>query len=539
MAENRRISRPWKRKGLVLAAAAALGLAGAALTQTAASATPNPQLALGKQEKAPTCSLTPSADSGGGRDEWASCLQTGVTVANAVSVGQSTDITFTVQAQGDQKNVTIIAELSAGLTWMQVPTGFTATSSASAAPASGGSWNRITARRDIPDGQTLRYVAKVKGVKAGPASINVRAQGPGSGLPGGDTDTQLTVGGDGLAASLTIVTADEAGSTALPEGAVPKPLYPQLQHQPVGAEGLPQPHSDDPESTPGVQATSCVRGTWNYFDHNGNFRPSANFQVQVWDEDPASSDDLLGTVMTGADGGFNVCFDNDDGIGGGGNDVYVKEIAESPLWNIQRGENDPYVFRTETRDDVADGSTTDFGAQRPTDQGLMPVVELYDQVNAASNWTPGDCWDRIESACRRIPVNWTPTANRTNHYCTEVNEQDDCPRKDEVYLNRDAFTSTTVLIHEMGHGVMDDVYDDDYPQTNCPNPHTIQGQSEPGCAWSEGFAEWYPAQVTGSPTYMFPVVEPMPAERSTWKTRRGASRTGTPATTTKAGSRAR
>jgi hypothetical protein len=32
----------------------------------------------------------------------------------------------------------------------------------------------------------------------------------------------------------------------------------------------------------------------------------------------------------------------------------------------------------------------------------------------------------------------------------------------------------------------------------------IQGQSESGCAWSEGFAEWYPAQVTGFPTYVFP-----------------------------------
>ncbi|MBB4965537.1 hypothetical protein [Saccharothrix violaceirubra] len=487
------------RQGLVLAAAVVLGLSGTTVTE--AAATPGPRHREPATHQAPRCGLTPSTDSRG-PDRVASCLQAGVTVAGAVAVGQTTDVAFTVKAQGDQQDVAITAELPAGLAWARVPAGFTVTGSADAAPASGGTWNRITARRDIADGRTLDFSAQVKGVRAGPASINVRARGTGSGTPGGDADTWLTVGGEGFDASLTVAAARESGTAALPEGVTPQPLYPHLRHQSVGTRGLPQPHSDDPDGTPGVRATSCVRGTWNYADHNGNFRQSANFQVQVWDSDPIG-DDLLGTVMTGASGDYNVCFDNDDGIGGGGNDVFVRFVAESPLWNVQRDDEEPYLFRTETRDDVADGSTTDFGAQRPVTQNLMPVVELYDQVNAASDWTPGDCWDRLDRECRRIPVNWTPTSNLGDHYCSEEGGPD-CPRENEIYLRGNANTSTTTAIHEVGHGVMDDVYDDQYPRTNCPNPHAIQGQSEPGCAWSEGFAEWYPAQVTGAPTYVFP-----------------------------------
>ncbi|MEV0675288.1 hypothetical protein AB0I60_02065 [Actinosynnema sp. NPDC050436] len=520
MMDNLRNRRSGVRRALGLVAAIALGLAGTTVPVTA-SAAPDPRAGVRQPGAAPRCSLTPSTDSHG-PDQVASCLQAGVTVAGAVGVGESTDVSFTVTAQGDQKDVTITAELPANLVWAQAPSGFAATSTADAAPASGGTWHRITARQDVADGRTLTYSARITGVQAGPASINVRAHGAEPGVPGGDATTWLTVGGDGVDASLTIAVAEESGTTALPAGATPRPMYPHLEHQPVGTEGLRQPHNDDPDRAPGVQATSCVRGTWNYTDRDGVFRQSANFQVQVWDSDPVS-DDLLGTVMTGAGGDFTVCFENDDGIGGGGNDVFVRFVAESPLWNIQRGEDDPYDFRTETRDDVADGSTTDFGAQRPTDRNLMPVVELYDQVNAASNWTPGDCWDRLDSACRRIPVNWTPTSNTGNHYCTEEGGPD-CPRENEVYLRSDVNTSTTTTIHEIGHAVMDDVYDDNYPATNCPSPHAVQGQSEVGCAWSEGFAEWYPAQVTGTPTYVFPGRTPIAdrtlnLENPTWGTR--------------------
>ena len=50
---------------------------------------------------------------------------------------------------------------------------------------------------------------------------------------------------------------------------------------------------------------------------------------------------------------------------------------------------------------------------------------------------------------------------------------------------------------------MDAIYDDDYPPfPNC-NPHSIFGNSSTGCAWTEGWAEWFPARVLNDPFFRF------------------------------------
>jgi hypothetical protein len=59
---------------------------------------------------------------------------------------------------------------------------------------------------------------------------------------------------------------------------------------------------------------ACVTGEASSLDKDGNTRPVVRLQVQAWDRDDVS-DDLLATGQTGADGGYSLCFDNDDGIG--------------------------------------------------------------------------------------------------------------------------------------------------------------------------------------------------------------------------------
>ena len=70
-----------------------------------------------------------------------------------------------------------------------------------------------------------------------------------------------------------------------------------------------------------------------------------------------------------------------------------------------------------------------------------------------------------------------------------------------IYLNKDA-PGTSVPIHEMGHNFMYNLYGS-MPPSNCPNPHTIQGKSNTGCAWVEGWAEFLPLAVTYNPTYYY------------------------------------
>ena len=52
-----------------------------------------------------------------------------------------------------------------------------------------------------------------------------------------------------------------------------------------------------------------------------------------------------------------------------------------------------------------------------------------------------------------------------------------------------------VIIHEYGHCVMYKVFGDDYPPTTNCNPHYVNRNSEPGCAWAEGWANFMPLAV--------------------------------------------
>lgn len=60
--------------------------------------------------------------------------------------------------------------------------------------------------------------------------------------------------------------------------------------------------------------------------------------------------------------------------------------------------------------------------------------------------------------------------------------------------------SADIVIHEYGHGVMSNLwatYSPNWPTSDCPSPHYVSKVSGPGCALSEGFANfwaWYSNQ---------------------------------------------
>jgi hypothetical protein len=46
------------------------------------------------------------------------------------------------------------------------------------------------------------------------------------------------------------------------------------------------------------------------------------------------------------------------------------------------------------------------------------------------------------------------------------------------------------VAHEIGHAIMDDIYEDAYPATPNCSGHKVDTASSAGCAWTEGFADW-------------------------------------------------
>jgi hypothetical protein len=87
--------------------------------------------------------------------------------------------------------------------------------------------------------------------------------------------------------------------------------------------------------TPGTCADLCVSGVVSWTDREGSTHAVDRAPVQVWDDDPDGDDDLLATTATDATGAYRVEDVSNTYVDGpGGQDVYVRVLAEGPGFTI-------------------------------------------------------------------------------------------------------------------------------------------------------------------------------------------------------------
>lgn len=396
--------------------------------------------------------------------EWGRCLEVTARLDHAPSVGETATLQVELRSSAPVKDVALKVGLPAALAWEKAPAAGTFT---------------VTA------GQAKEFTATVRAAKAGSGAIRVQAV-TGRGLPFDSDPVGIALtAGDDAEGSFIGFRKGPQGVAELPKDAVIS------QHArayvPVGTEKLPMPFSDDPDPAPGIQATSCVTGRW-FYNIGDDWFPSRNFEVQVWDEDPFS-DDLLAVGVTDGNGGFRFCFENDDGLGGGGQDVYVKFVAFNQSWSIVDDDDDPYEYQFEVRPNIADGATLDYGRRIPANPEHHLALRAWETANDAAAWTPGRCWDRDDTDCRNIGIRW-PLGSGARYD----------PNDDQVELPLLTPENPWIVAHEIGHGVMDDVYKDDMPDIDdtC-REHFVTRAEKPACAWTEGFADWFGIVVLDRP----------------------------------------
>jgi hypothetical protein len=417
------------------------------------------------------------------------CVHVQASFDRAPAVGETATVSFQVLSDVDVKGVRVEADVPAIASWEKVPDGLSLGQISSPVPTDYGKVGRASSVVDLTAGQAVVFQGTVNAVDVGTLLFTVRAVDPASPEVNADTFVAAARIGADQASSYLGSRSETGAISQLPAGAVSTRATPWLTPTVASTANLPTPHSDDPprgEKAPPV----CAVGSWNYRDHAGTFRTSANFMVEAWDED-TGFDDLLGVALTDGNGQFRLCFENDDVSGGV--DLYLRFVAQNGSWGVEF-DDDVYNFTTTTRDDIGDGATVQFGDQRPTDPQYMRAVEAFDHINSASDWTPSDCWDADDHDCRRVDFNWrwdyNPPASNYD------------PDDDEVHLRANAPDFRSRVVHELGHAVMDDVYNDNMPDANCPDQHTITGESGVNCAWVEGFPDWYQAAVFNDHRYV-------------------------------------
>lgn len=441
------------------------------------------------QEPAAACTLKPNPHISA-NSEWASCLSVSAAIERAPELGESTVLRFDITSQHGDDAVRIEADLPGNLRWESAPAGLRAAAVASANPQANGHLERASGQSAIGAGKSVHFEGTVSAASPGPAEIRVRAR---IAVPGGtdvaEDSVFLTIGEKGEASVATIATPAVGSTTPISKAPAVK-----TGGRVAPVEGVAAP------TDRGVLATSCVTGGWFYVNNLGVTRPSVNARVEV-----RSGSTLLAAGTTGWDGRYSVCFAN---IAAGRN-VFVRFAMRNTIWRLRvTGTNNDYLFDSGTLF-VANGANVDFGNLQPGSATAMRGLHAFDAANDAWAWHPGTCWATNHATCRQLNINWSSTSTDGTYYSTGAND---------VHLAAADPDSHTTVVHEVGHGVMDETYNDSFPSAPNCNPHTIQGASSAGCAWTEGWAEWFPASVYNDPFFRWPNGAFLNLETPTWGT---------------------
>jgi hypothetical protein len=451
------------------------------------------------------CMLRPSGHAHA-NDEKKSCLSVTATLSNAPAVNQQATLDFTVDAAVARPDVQVSVELPANLRWVKAPSGMAEHSRASRVPRHNGFLREARLARPMAAGQRTHYSGVVEAIAAGATEITVRASAdPATATETGADSVFLTVGSTATQSRFGI-----SGDTGQPAVQGTGPTGPSMV-KPNRAKGLgpanriskPAAQMASPSlASPG--GTACAKGTFRYIDHTGAARPALGWVVEVVDADGGASDSLA-SAFVGWSGEYNLCFDNGD-EDGTGQDVFVQFWADAGDWRVVQTGIAAYHFWSSTKNNVADGSTTNFGTLQPSST-FMRAAEAYDAVFAAWQTVPGGCWDS-RGACRAVVVLWTPDSTDGTYYQPSTND---------VHLAAADPDAPITVAHEVTHSIMDDVYDDNMPSTPSCNPHNIRASTSAGCAWVEGFAEWFPTVIFNDPFFRWPNGSSLNLETPTWR----------------------
>jgi hypothetical protein len=224
-----------------------------------------------------------------------------------------------------------------------------------------------------------------------------------------------------------------------------------------------------------------VQGTINWLDENGNVHPAFGMLVQVRDDELIGSE-LVAQDVTPPNGQYSFVVDNDDGIGQGDRDIFVRFITSNGAVNIRTSGifGAPYEADSPIHDETPDGSviTENFTC---ANTGTGPACGLQTGASYVASYAAGL---NGGSFLGGINLEWPGAPGSANYNGSRIN------------LRPGDQFDWDVMFHEYGHYVQDTFDIEDNPG----GPHNIgdcisdvQGTKDLGTrmAWAEGWPTYF------------------------------------------------
>jgi hypothetical protein len=239
------------------------------------------------------------------------------------------------------------------------------------------------------------------------------------------------------------------------------------------------------EKTTTVPGEITVSGYFYYYDRNDGFVPAKYVPVELWDEDISSADDYLGGGTTSSTGYFEIGPVSNDDEEWGTQDIYADFVLATTKRRVETLTDAVYVWYTPTYDDVPNGAF---------DLGTTNVMN--GSANEGAMWIFQTMRDAFEYLAAyddpgSVTVEWANDSTEGTYYV----------RGEDVHLVAADKGFPDVIVHEMAHNYMWNIYGDWMPVTYCPDPHYINAVSHVNCAWTEGWAYLLPLVVNDDPIF--------------------------------------
>ena len=280
------------------------------------------------------------------------------------------------------------------------------------------------------------------------------------------------------AARAELVRVEGSVSLGPPIMSVPTTLEQDLNEMVGAPRGGYRVVTRGPQLAPGANIT--VQGNISWTDENGDTHPVWGAWVEIRDED-LIVDELITTVITDQSGNYMASVDDDDGVGQGDRDIYVRVLTENNLIECTDGSllGSAYQAESGVWDETPGGSVINWNFTA-ANTGTGPSMSVFQ----AATWIAAYvAFDAEGADPAKVEVIW-PNGSDGSFYDGAVQiEQDDRWDWDTVH-------------HEYGHYVMDFLNIEDNPGGahaigDCSA--NVRGSKSEGnrLAWGEGWPTYF------------------------------------------------